>query len=350
MEVQSFLLPSGPVLSPPSPLRSLGLPSFGRKAIFQCLYGAVYGANDPILPMLPVSVICIREAMEQCIQLISNGRRHGRGGAVYWWQGNLALGSGHDVVPLSNEILRIGGPQPHGLHMCSTGHVAVVESRIFDESDRVQLDIEEVMQQATQCVDVGAGRQSSNATQSGMCLKRRKSPSTDRIGVISKATNRIGRQIDGGSQVYRNHHLLVLALGTSKIVMLDVSVGYALSVQSEDTQYGLAEQCELDQCIMFILAQEVFCYVTVQPLQYTVSAFDGCRTTAGCTGTGEAQFGQRLDQLKATRLVHQTFQEFALTDEQVHPVSYAQSLEVGVEELQRNRSAGPGVGGVEYDR
>ena len=183
-----------------------------------------------------------------------------------------------------------------------------------------------------------------------MCLKRRKGRGTDRIDVISKATNRIGRQIDGGSQVYLDHHLLVLALGTSKVVVLDVSVGYALSVQSEDTQYGLAEQCELDQCIMFILAQEVFCYVTVQPLQYTVSAVDGCRTTAGCTGTGEAQLGQGLHQLKATRLVHQALQEFALTVEQIHPISCAKSLAVGVEELQRNRFAGPGVGGVEYDR
>ena len=139
-------------------------------------------------------------------------------------------------------------------------------------------------------------------------------------------------------------------MGTSKIVVFDVSVGYALSVQSEDTQYGLAEQCEFDQCIMFILAQKVFGYVTVQPLQYTVSAVDGRRTTTGCTGNRESQLGLGLHQLEATRLVHQAFQQFALTVEQVHPVSCTESLEVGVEELHRNRSAGPGVDGVKYDR
>ena len=183
-----------------------------------------------------------------------------------------------------------------------------------------------------------------------MCLKRRKSRSTNRTGVVSKVTNRIGQQIDGGSQVYRDHHFPVHAMGTSKIVVLDVPVGYALLVQSEDTQYDLAEQCELDQCIIFILAQEVFGYVTVQPFQYAVSAVDGRRTTAGCIGIGDAQLGQGLDQLKATRLVHQAFQEFALTLEQVHPVSCAKSVEVRVEELQRNRSTCPGVDGVEYDR
>ena len=78
------------MLSTPSPLRSPGLLSFDRKAIFQCLYGGIDDANDPVRPMFPAPVICIREAMEQCIQLISNGRRHGRGGAVYRWQGNPA--------------------------------------------------------------------------------------------------------------------------------------------------------------------------------------------------------------------------------------------------------------------
>ena len=139
-------------------------------------------------------------------------------------------------------------------------------------------------------------------------------------------------------------------MGTSEIVVLDVSVGYALSVQCEDTQYGLAEQCELDQCVMFILAQEVFGDVAVQPLQYTVSAVDGRRTTTGCAGNRESQLGQGLHQLEATRLVHQALQEPALAVEQVHSISCTESQNIGVEELQRNRFTGPGIDGVKYDR
>ena len=238
IEVQSLLLSSGPVLSTPLPLRSDGLSSFGRKAIFQCLYGGIYDANDPFPPMLPVPVIRVREAMKQCIQLISNGRRHGRDGAVYWWQGNLALGSDYDIVPLSDEILRVGSPLPHGIHMYFAGRVTVGKSWILDESGYVQIHIEEIMQQATQCIDIGVGGQSPNTTQSAMCLKRRKSLSTDRTGVVSKVTNRIGQQIDGGSQVYRDHHFPVHAMGTPKIVVLDIPVSYALLVRADRPRTG----------------------------------------------------------------------------------------------------------------
>ena len=183
-----------------------------------------------------------------------------------------------------------------------------------------------------------------------MCLQRGEGESTHRVHVISDVTDRIRQQIDGGPQVYRDYHLPILAMGTSKIVVLDISVGYAFPMQGKYTQGGLAQQRELDPCVIFVLAQEVLGYVAVQPLQYTISASDCRRTSRRCTRNGQWQLGQGLHQLKATRLVHQAFQEFALTIEQVHTVSCTESLKVGVEEFQRNRSACMRVDGVKYDR